>query len=127
MRLPRSSLPTTFLALPTLIAAVTFDCNSVVVDKKHFDLSSLSGEHVLNWTYASTDLVTQTWTFTLDICRPLKRTKGVSKAEECPGGTNICAIDYHTQKARNETLAENVVPVAGNFEHSGRYLDPVVT
>jgi len=115
------------LALPSLINAVTFDCKSVVIDKTHFDLSALSGEHVLHWNYSATDLLTKTWTFTLDICRPLKRTKGVNKAEECPSGTNICAIDYHTQLARNETVPESVIPVAGNFEHSGRYLDPVVT
>jgi hypothetical protein len=61
-------------------------CDQIRVDNVNFDLSKLGGPHSVvtsRWhppTYTNTS-------YTLDICRPLKRKGDVKTGDECPNGT----------------------------------------
>ena len=81
------SLPSALLLLlPALASAVTFDCQHVVVGGQSFDFGELRGPHSVHLIEDTPPSVSNT-TFTLDLCKPLQRTKGVPKENECPGGT----------------------------------------
>lgn len=129
MRLQRSSfsLPSALLLLPTLVSAVTFDCSHVRVDGQSFDFSELKGSHSVHLIEDTPPSISNT-TFTLDICNPLQRTKGVPKEDECPSGTRVCAIETDYNLADNSSTIRKVVPIAGEYTSSnGRHLDPALT
>lgn len=88
MRPQRSgfALPSALLLLPVLASAVTFDCSHLRIDGQSFDLSNLRGPHSVHLIEDTPPSLSNT-TFTIDICSPLQRTKGVPKADECPSGT----------------------------------------
>lgn len=76
-----------FLTLPSLIlAAASFDCSDIVKDKIRFNLKPLGGPHVVHWI-EDEELIIHNHTYTIDICQPLKRTKGVPTDQECPLGS----------------------------------------
>ncbi|KAJ9667132.1 type II membrane protein [Coniosporium apollinis] len=121
-RLPRTL--SALLALTSLVSAVTLDCADIVVDKQRFDLSPLKGPHSVHWLDDSSPSITSNYTFTIDICAPLQRTKGVDKEEECPHGTRVCGIERDGDGPK----IVRVIPIAGNYEHDyGRPLDPKIT
>ncbi|KAF2104158.1 hypothetical protein NA57DRAFT_70372 [Rhizodiscina lignyota] len=112
------------LSLPSLIlAAASFDCSDIVKDRIRFNLKPLGGPHVVHWIETE-ELITHNHTYTIDICQPLKRTKGVPADEECPNGARVCGIDYVTGKNDNTSRIEHVVPIAGDFIHSTAGWDP---
>ncbi|WPH03563.1 Hypothetical protein R9X50_00644400 [Acrodontium crateriforme] len=120
------------LLLPTAIQAVTFDCNHVEIDRQKFNLSPLSGPKAVHWQVASPPSITNT-TFTLDICKPLKKDSNIANEEQCPSGTRVCAIERDYAMAvkddgKNDGTVHKVIPIAGEFATShGRSLDPKVT
>ncbi|KAF1986744.1 hypothetical protein K402DRAFT_376618 [Aulographum hederae CBS 113979] len=122
MRLPRDVLILSHIFF-ALSSADTLDCKDVLVDKTHFDLRTLGGEHVVHWVRDEALPTVKNFTFTIDICKPLKKVSHVPAPEQCPSGTNICGIDYHTHVDKNETVADAVVPIAGNYPHHGRHQD----
>ena len=67
-------------------AAAMFQCDHVVVDNQKFDLSALDGAHsvVMSRDQGASYLNT---TYTVDICRPLKKKGDVPKDQECPNGS----------------------------------------
>jgi hypothetical protein len=68
------------------VSAVSLDCKNVLVKGQHFDLSELAGPRAVHLIEETPPSLSNT-TFTVDICNPLKRTKGVSKDNECQTGT----------------------------------------
>lgn len=74
------------LSLSSLTWAINLDCKDVRVDKQSFDLSVLGGPHTVHWIQETPPSLSN-FTFTIDICKALRRTKGVPKDNECPTGT----------------------------------------
>ena len=124
MRLPQSRADAaTLLTLlfPLLSAADgSFDCSRLVKDKVNFDFSSLSGARSVMISDASKSASYLNTTYTIDICRPLKRVSEdkVPKAEQCPHGTRgkhdflcsctmrrICA-DIRAQFAQSNVISK---------------------
>ena len=91
MRLP-SHPPTTLsylfllLLLPSLATAISLDCSDIRVDRTPFNLEPLDGPHNIYKVKEHPNSITNT-TFTINICRPLKKNKGVPKDEDCPNGS----------------------------------------
>ena len=91
MRLPRHR-PTTvsslilFLLLPSLTTAVSIDCSDVREDDTSWNFKELDGPHSLYRISEEEAQIINT-TFTFNICRPLGKTKGVPKEEDCPAST----------------------------------------
>lgn len=79
------------LSVPLLAAhlssAVTIDCERIVVDGKRFDLSKLAGRHSVSVHDTSRPPAEYNTTWTLDLCEPLKKVKGVPDLDQCPSGT----------------------------------------
>jgi hypothetical protein len=74
--------------LPSVIdATIGFDCSNVVHQKAKWNLKALEGPRAVHWIRPGTPS-SSNFTFTLDICKPLLRHKGVPAADECAGGTN---------------------------------------
>ena len=74
------------LAMLPQQAAAMFQCDHVVVDNQKFDLSALDGAHsvVMSRDEGASFLNT---TYTVDICRPLKKKGDVPKDQQCPNGS----------------------------------------
>jgi autophagy-related protein 27 len=91
MRLP-SNKPAVAVLLssmlfPTLIVAVdNFDCSKIATDGKMWDLSKIGGPLSV-MDHRETPPTWQNTTYTIDICKDLKRSGNVQKGYECPGGT----------------------------------------
>ena len=78
--------------LPQPVAA--FWCNNVVVDDQKYDLSALDGAHsvVMSRDEGASYLNT---TYTVDICRPLKKKGDVPKDQQCPNGSRGTSTSMH--------------------------------
>lgn len=142
------------LLLPSIVAAISIDCGNIRVEQKSFNIEQLEGPHSLYKVLEHPNNIKNT-TFTFDICRPLKKTKGVPKDEDCPNGSRgklnlhaiviaehllhctllfmtnttireVCAIERLTNKVENITTITDTIPIAGEFAQSiGGPLDPV--
>lgn len=88
------------------------------VGGKSFHFEALGTPRSVVWEESSPLTVTKT-TFTIDLCKPLKKLKGVPKGEDCPAGSYICAIKrlYNPIEHVNGTI-ESAIGVAGEYEHS---------
>ncbi|KAI2602317.1 autophagy-related protein 27 [Hypoxylon sp. NC1633] len=108
------------LLLAPLPASAMFRCNQIVADKQRFDLNKLGGPHSVI-TSQIIDGDPHNTTYTVDICRPLKK-DGAKKQEQCPNGARVCAI----QRVGDTFI--KAFPVAGDLElRGGGPLDPEVT
>ncbi|KAL9129478.1 MAG: hypothetical protein Q9217_002074 [Psora testacea] len=118
------SLSSLLFLLPSLTVSYTLDCSDIRVDKKSFNLKPLAGPHSIYTVREHPPTITNT-TFTIDVCRPLERTKGVPKAEDCPNLSRVCAIERLTNTVEGVTTIEHTIPIAGDFSLSiGGNLDP---
>ncbi|CAK3974212.1 related to autophagy Atg27 [Lecanosticta acicola] len=114
-----------FALLPAAISAVSFDCQNVVVDDQHFNLESLGGPKEVNWQRKTPPSITNT-TYTIDFCKPLKKSKDSSAKEQCQSGTRICATQRIFEN--DQSIVQEVIPIAGEFATSnGRHMDPKFT
>lgn len=87
MRLRREAAILPLLTLlPSLSSAVNFDCEHVVVEGKKFNFGALGGPHSVTNIVDHPPGILNT-TYTVDICKPLRRTKGIPREYECPSGT----------------------------------------
>ncbi|KAI0901205.1 autophagy-related protein 27 [Annulohypoxylon nitens] len=127
MRVPslRVADATLILQLSLLLAPLPteamFRCNQIVADKQKFDLSALGGPHSVVVSHIIGDAAHNT-TYTVDICRPLKKKGDVKKDEQCTNGAQVCAI------RRIGDTFEKATAIAGNLENlGGGPLDPEVT
>ncbi|KAI4207845.1 MAG: hypothetical protein LQ346_000348 [Caloplaca aetnensis] len=67
-------------------------------------------------------------TYTVDVCKPLKKAKGIPKLEDCENGTRICGIQRVVNTTDNTAVFEKAIPIAGQYTlHGGTELDPVIT
>lgn len=91
MRLPRSPADAAMLLtllFPLLSAADgSFDCHNIRKDKVPFDFSSLAGPRSVMVSDPSKSATFLNTTYTIDICRPLKRASDIPKDHQCPHGT----------------------------------------
>ncbi|KAL2395261.1 Autophagy-related protein 27 [Exophiala dermatitidis] len=113
-------------------AAITLDCERIRVDGKKFDLSKLAGRHSVSVYDTSRPPAEYNTTWTVDLCAPLQKVKGVRDQDQCPSGTRVCGVvrswNPIDDPDKKHVVVENVIPVAGNFESStGKSLDPKVT
>ena len=75
------------ILFPALIGAVgNINCRDVVANGVKFDFGELGGPHSVMHSINGTETFFNT-TYTLDLCKPLERSKGVEKGKECPAGT----------------------------------------
>lgn len=118
------------LLLPTAISAITLDCSHIRVDEQSFNLKKLGGPktvHRVRWEKPSIENTT----FTLDICKPLEKTKEKDKngkaVIDCPSGTRICAKEYDYPQG-SQGFVKRVIGIAGEYTGSdGRGLNPKYT
>lgn len=114
---------TTLLASLRSVSSVAFDCNHVVDDRVKWDLSALAGPKTVHWVREEPPSIKNT-TFTIDLCAPLKRTKGVPLDEQCESGTWICGVEQVIRPDENTTQVDRVIPVAGEYTAThGRALE----
>jgi len=86
------------LAAP-VFAAETLDCGKIRADGHTFDLSKLGGPHsVVTTRYRPNPPEHYNTTYTLDICKPLKKSGG-KKSPECPNGTRGALRLYYDYNA----------------------------
>lgn len=72
---------------PSQVSA-TLDCKKIRADGYTFDLSKLDGPHSVvtsKYNYAADTHINTT--YTVDICKPLKKSGKKAPKEECPNGT----------------------------------------
>ncbi|KAI1389204.1 autophagy-related protein 27 [Hypoxylon trugodes] len=109
------------LLLAPLPTDAMFRCNNVVAKGQPFNLEKLGGPH----SVVTSRIIGETshnTTYTVDICRPLKKKGDVKKDEQCPNGSRVCAI-----KRLGDTF-EKAIPIAGDLEnHGGHPLDSEIT
>ncbi|KAL8761288.1 MAG: hypothetical protein Q9184_002583 [Pyrenodesmia sp. 2 TL-2023] len=89
---------------------MNFDCSDIRDHKQSFDISALGSpiSVMTSVDNAPSPTLTNT-TFTIDICKPLDKAKGIPKEEDCENGTQT-------------------IPIAGQYPmHGGTQLDPVIT
>ncbi|KAL9633616.1 MAG: hypothetical protein Q9204_003325, partial [Flavoplaca sp. TL-2023a] len=120
---------TIHLLLPTLGHAMTFDCSNIRDNKQSFDILPL-GTPISVMTsedHSPSPTMTNT-TFTIDICKPLKKAKGIPPEEDCINGTMLCAIKRLINTFEDSTSFEDAIPIAGKYTlHGGTELDPEIT
>ncbi|MCJ1416384.1 hypothetical protein MMC32_002719 [Xylographa parallela] len=116
---PAFLTPNPFLSiavlLPSLASAINLDCENIITDGTRFNLKALGGPHqvAMIQEYPPTKLDTF---FKFNICTPLKKKKGVPKEEDCPNGTNVCAIQYRLEEDGSlEEKPFGVIPIAGQY------------
>ena len=85
MRTATLTLP--FL-LPAFATAVTINCEHVRVDKKSFDLSKIGGPHSVIVSDDSQPPALYNTTYTIDVCRPLRKLKNIPNRDQCEAGTH---------------------------------------
>ncbi|KAJ9138675.1 Autophagy-related protein 27 [Pleurostoma richardsiae] len=123
MRFSRSSAAdAAFLSL--LLAAPSaamLRCDHIQVDGQKFNFKELGGPHSVVTSKEIPPNYLNT-TYTLDLCRPLKKKSGAPKRESCPNGTRVCAIqrtiDPEKPGKDGESVHE-VIPIAGDLENYG--------
>lgn len=123
MRPLASSAATLPLLFVSLTSALTPGCEHIRVGGKKFNLSKLGGPHsVFTHDEAHPPAVHNT-TWTLDICKPLVKD---SKVASCPARTHVCGIvtTYNPDMDPVVPEIDQIIPVAGNYEGSGKSLDP---
>lgn len=67
-------------------SAVMLSCEHVRVDEQSFNLEKLGGPHSVVTTLREPPSHSNT-SYTVDICKPLKRKGDVPAEEQCPSGT----------------------------------------
>ena len=79
-------LTSVVILIPSLATAISIVCSDVRDDGVSFNFMPLDGPHSLYRIKEHPNGIINT-TFTIDICRPLEKQKGVPKEEDCPGGS----------------------------------------
>lgn len=79
------SLFYSFLLLPSLSSALTFDCTHLRVEGHRYDFSALGGPHSVIIPQDTPPSITNT-TYTIDLCYPLEKKSNVPKLDQCHAG-----------------------------------------
>ncbi|PKS06774.1 hypothetical protein jhhlp_006848 [Lomentospora prolificans] len=125
MQIPRLPRAETFLfsLLLATPAAAMLHCDNVRVDGYSFDLTKLGGPHSVVTTLREPPSYSNT-TYTVDICKPLKKSGDAPKEEQCPNGTRVCAIQrtYNDSNPdKSNAVVHKVVPIAGSLQDHGAF------
>src|SRR3979411_454399 len=84
---PANALLLSSMLFSALVAAVgNLDCKKIVIEKKEWDLSKLGEPHSVMDSHHTPP----TWhntTYTIDICKNLKRSDDIPGNDQCAGGT----------------------------------------
>ncbi|KAL9028573.1 MAG: hypothetical protein Q9196_003077, partial [Gyalolechia fulgens] len=118
------------LLIPTLAYSMNLDCTDIRDNKQSFDVSAL-GKPISVMTsqdhFPSPTKMTNT-TFTVDICQPLRKAKGIPTEEDCPNGSRVCGIVTLINTISNVSVFEGAIAIAGHYilDH-GVGLDPQIT
>lgn len=109
---------------------MTLNCKDIRDNKQSFDVSPL-GNPISVMTsqdhFPSPTTMTNT-TFTIDICKPLEKAKGIAKEEDCPNGSRVCGIEMLINTFENVSVLQGAIPIAGQYTlHQGTQLDPKIT
>ena len=89
---------TLLLLSPIFALAITLDCTHMRDSNHGWDLSPLSGPKSVQYSQTLSDPTMTNTTFTIDICKPLKKKKGVPSAEDCENGSRgAFNLDYPHQ------------------------------
>jgi len=128
MRIPQTSTDAAMLLallFPLLSAADgSFDCGRLVKDRVKFDFKSLSGARSVMISDSSKSVSYLNTTYTVDICRPLKRVEDVPAEKQCPHGTRVCAIERDIKKDGSSDTIVDAYPIAGQLiEKGGKNMD----
>ena len=89
MRLPRSPAHAAILSsflFPLVALSNTLDCQHVRTEKFDWSFESLGGPKSVLHAVSETASWVNT-TYTIDLCKPLKRKDDVPDNQKCPGGT----------------------------------------
>ncbi|KAL8725183.1 MAG: hypothetical protein Q9166_007513 [cf. Caloplaca sp. 2 TL-2023] len=108
---------------------MSLDCSNIRDDKTSFDISPLGNpiSVMTSEDHSPSPTMTNT-TFTIDVCKPLKKAKGIPKEEDCPNGSRVCGIQRLINTFKNSTSFEAAIPIAGQYTlHGGTELDPEIT
>lgn len=144
------------LLLPTLSCTMNLDCKNIRDNKQSFDVSALGNpiSVMTSQNHFPSPTMTNT-TFTMDICKPLNKAKGIAKEEDCPNGSRgmalphflddsgsassksyrlrlyghaVCGIEMLINTYENITVLQGAIPIAGQYTlHHGVELDPKIT
>jgi len=98
--------------------AASLDCENVRIDGHTFNLKPLGGPHSVVTTRWEESAQTHfNTTYTVDICKPLKKSGKENKNKECPNGTRVCAIE-HSLNGEDDHVSK-IVAIAGGLENVG--------
>lgn len=88
MQLRRSGFIFTLITIlhSTLTTAITLDCEHARDGGHSFNFKPLGGPHSVGWDREGEDSI-KSFTFTLDICQSLGRSRGIPPDEDCPHGS----------------------------------------
>lgn len=126
MPFPWRSVPA-LLLLPASISAVTLDCKHIRVDDQSFDLSALGGPKTVHQLQYLQPSISNT-SYTIDICKPLKKSSDLPSGDQCMSGTRVCGIERIYNAADESSTIEKVMAIAGEYSTSnGRHLEPEIT
>ncbi|CAI4211863.1 unnamed protein product [Parascedosporium putredinis] len=118
MQIPRLARADALLLSVLLATPATsmLYCDNILVDGYGFNLEKLGGPHSVVTTLREPPSYSNT-TYTVDICKPLKKSGDAPKNEQCPNGTRVCAIQrtYNGSSDSDDSKAvvHKVVPIAG--------------
>jgi hypothetical protein len=150
MRLARDQpLVFSLLLLPSLSSAVIFDCTHVRVDGHSYDFSKLGGPRSVMMTKETPPTVKNT-TYTIDLCRPLKKDDKMKSDDQCHTGARgkcfvlahplnnadsvcfniVCSITTSYNSADDKLVVDEVIDIAGEYTTSAgsnRALSPKST
>ncbi|KAF6835272.1 autophagy-related protein 27 [Colletotrichum plurivorum] len=123
---PEAAFLLALLVSPLPAAAATIDCEHIRVDDVSFNFKALGGPHSVVTSRWHPPTFTNT-SYTVDICKPLKRKGDVNKDEQCPNGTRVCAIERSSRPNGDKDEVERVIPIAGELaDRGGQALDAKV-
>ncbi|MCJ1295567.1 hypothetical protein MMC34_007130 [Xylographa carneopallida] len=106
------------ILLPSLTSAINLDCENIVTDGTHFNLKPLGGPHEVAMVQDHPPTKLNTF-FKFNICARLVKKEG-PKEDDCPTGTNVCAIQYRLDEdGQPEEKPFGVIPIAGQYTTSG--------
>lgn len=97
--------------------SASLNCEDIAANGKHFNLKPLDGAHQVHWIREPEETPGMEFntTFTIDICKKLKWTKGLPHEQECPHGTRICGVDFEREISSNTSKFLAARPIAGDY------------
>ncbi|KAK1778493.1 autophagy-related protein 27 [Copromyces sp. CBS 386.78] len=117
------SLPSTITATAASPAEV-LHCKEIVVDGHKYNFGELGGPHTVV-TNEYDPPAYYNYTYTLDICAPLKRKGDVKKEEQCGADARVCRLKHHYSPSDKKSTFETATTLAGgsSFHYEASKLD----